>query len=64
MRNDTNRQLDEAGRMTPDPDNLTVIDCTGILLGNTDIVCEWTPTEISPGMAPLPIYPQWEDLPE
>ena len=41
------------------PDNEPdVIDCTGVLIGNSDIgVPEWVPTNVQPGTTPLPIYP-------
>lgn len=36
-----------------------------LLLGNSDLAdsCVWVPTEITPGMAPLPVYPQPGDFP-
>lgn len=43
--------------------DLDVIDCTGVILGNDDLAssCAWVPPNPIP--APLPIYPQREDLP-
>ncbi len=44
-------------------EGLEVVDCSGVLICNDDIVCEsgsWVePLE----RAPLPIYPQHNDLP-
>lgn len=35
-----------------------------VLTGNAGMECEWVPTHVTPGMAPLPIYPNQSDMPE
>lgn len=41
---------------------LEVTDCTGVLIGNTDIpVPEHVPTEVKPGTTPMPVYPTQDD---
>ncbi len=47
----------------PVDDGLDSVDCTGVLIGNTDIpVPEYAPTEPKE-RPPLPIYPRARDLP-
>lgn len=49
----------------PPAEGLDTVDCTNVLIGNTDIaVPEHVPTDVTPGVTPLPIYPQHGDLPE
>ena len=40
-------------------------EITGLQLGNTDLEnsCQWVPTHVEAGTAPLPIYPLPRDLP-
>ena len=51
-----------------DPDGYSVIDCTGISIGNSDIESSSAqgsvrPGDVRTGTTPLPIYPLPEDLP-
>ena len=53
----------------PDPAGFSVIDCTGISIGNSDIEQSSVqgavrPEDVRPGTTPLPVYPQPEDLPQ
>lgn len=50
--------------MTPTPpdDDYQVVDCTGVILGNADIVCERA-TPAPDHAFTLPIYPAPSDLP-
>lgn len=52
-----------------DPDGYSVIDCTGVSIGNSDIEDSSVqgtirPEDVRPGTTPLPIYPLPEDLPQ
>lgn len=54
---------------TPTDTGLSVVDCTGISIGNADIEDssvqgDVRPQDVRPGTTPLPIYPQPEDLPQ
>lgn len=49
---------------TPGDDALCVIDLTGLLPGNADIVCERGHAGPSLTPPPLPIYPLPHQLPE
>lgn len=54
---------------TPTDTGLSVVDCTGISIGNADIEDssvqgDVRPEDVRPGTTPLPIYPQPEDLPQ
>ena len=40
-----------------DDTGLDVVDCSGITIGNDDIVCEYVPTEVVAGTTPMPVYP-------
>ena len=53
----------------PDPAGFSVIDCTGISIGNSDIEASSAqgavrPEDVQPGTTRLPIYPQPDDLPQ
>lgn len=53
----------------PDPAGFSVIDCTGVSIGNSDIEAssvqgDVRPQDVRPGMTPLPIYPQPSDMPQ
>lgn len=53
----------------PDPAGFSVIDCTGISIGNSDIEDSSVqgtirPEDVRPGTTPLPIYPQPSDMPQ
>lgn len=47
----------------PTREGLSVIDTTGILTGNADIECEWSPPKPDNAFT-LPIYPAPSDLPK
>lgn len=53
----------------PDPAGFSVIDCTGVSIGNSDIEASSAqgavrPEDVRPGMTALPIYPQPSDMPQ
>ena len=53
----------------PDPAGFSVIDCTGVSIGNSDIEDSSAqgavrPEDVRPGTTPLPIYPQPSDMPQ
>lgn len=48
---------------TPAADGLEVVDATGIITGNADIVCERGEPQPDTVACTLPIYPQPGDLP-
>lgn len=66
-----NRSLAARAPAVPDDDpgdaptreGLSVIDTSGILKGNADIECEWSPPKPDNAFT-LPIYPAPSDLPE
>lgn len=45
------------------PDGLSATDCTGIIKGNADIVCEYKPPVAQESPPPLvyPIFKGWSD---
>lgn len=47
----------------PSREGLSVVDGTGILKGNADIECEWSPPKPDYAFT-LPIYPTPSDLPQ
>ena len=47
----------------PSREGLSVMDGTGILKGNADIGCEWSPPKPDNAFT-LPIYPAPSDLPQ
>lgn len=54
---------------TPAAAGLTVVDCTEISIGNSDIEAssvqgDVRPQDVRPGMTALPIYPQPWDMPQ
>ena len=56
-------EIDDDADDTPSREGLSVVDATGILKGNADIECEWSPLKPDNAFT-LPIYPAPSDLPK
>lgn len=55
--------IDDDNDGAPSREGLSVVDGTGILKGNADIECEWSPPKRDNAFT-LPIYPTPSDLPQ